>query len=83
MKQPTLKMVRDETHKEVHTNETLLHPLNHGVSSKDRDRYRYKFLRVTRLPSIDRPDSGRIRVQNEATGVQSEHYALLFNVRFE
>jgi hypothetical protein len=64
-------------------NDVLQHPMAALEDSQSRTKWKYKFLRVTRFPSIDRPDSGRIMVENAATGKRTEHFALLFNVRFE
>lgn len=69
------------TAKAIQVNDTVTHPLAEAVN--DRSRFRYKFLRITRTPLPGRPDSGRILVENVASGERTEHYALLFNVRFK
>lgn len=69
--------------REVQVNEVLNHPMEQGAGGSDRSRWKYRFLRVTRPPTVDRPDSGRILVENEATGKRTEHFALLFNVKFQ
>lgn len=69
--------------REVQVNDTLTHPLEQGARGIDRTRWKYHFLRVTRFPTPDRPDSGRILVENVLTGRRTEHYALLFGVNFQ
>jgi hypothetical protein len=69
--------------KEVQVSEVLTHPLAGSEKGASRDRWKYRFLRVTRFPTIDRPDSGRLLVENVLTGKRTEHYAMLFNVRFQ
>lgn len=71
------------SHREVQVNEVLTHPMAASEKGASRDRWRYRFLRVTRMPTADRPDSGRILVENEATGKRTEHFAFLFNVKFQ
>ncbi len=68
--------------KELQVSDVLTHPMAASEKGASRDRWRYRFLRVTKQPTIDRPDSGRLLVENVATGKRTEHYALLFNVRF-
>jgi hypothetical protein len=68
--------------KELQVSELLTHPMAGSEKGVTRDKWRYRFLRVTRYPSSDRPDSGRLLVENIVTGKRTEHYALLFNVRF-
>lgn len=77
--------VRGEANKarEVQVNEALTHPFASSEKGASRDRWRYHFLRVTRFPTPDRPDSGRILVENAASGKRTEHYAFLFNVKFK
>lgn len=69
--------------KELQVSEVLTHPMSGSEQGASRDRWRYRFLRVTRLPTIDRPDSGRLLVENLVTGKRTEHFAFLFNVRFQ
>lgn len=69
--------------KVVQVNDTLTHPIANTVSDNQRSRWKYSFLRVTREPTIDRPDSGRILVRNLATGNITEHYSILFGVGFK
>jgi len=68
--------------KEVQVNDVLTHPMAGAERGSARTRWKYRFLRIVRHPSIERPDSGRILVENVATGRRTEHYAFLFNVRF-
>jgi len=68
--------------KEVQVNEVLTHPMAESVQGASRERWKYSFLRVTRLPTVDRPDSGRILTENKVSGERKEFYALLFNVHF-
>jgi hypothetical protein len=75
-------LVKDDS-KIVQVNDVLNHPLEQGAKDKERARWRYKFLRVTRYPTPDRPDSGRILVENVATGKRDEFYALLFGAGFK
>jgi hypothetical protein len=67
----------------IYPNEQLSHPFARSHTAADRAPFQYRFLRVTRLPLDDRPDSGRILVLNESTGERQEFYALLFGVTFE
>jgi len=68
--------------KKIQVSEILTHPMAAGEKGAARDRWRYRFLRVTRYPTPDRPDSGRILVENVVTGKRTEHFAFLFNVKF-
>lgn len=67
----------------LQVNDTLMHPMAEGVGINQRSRWKYKFLRTIRLPTLDRPDSGRILVENELTGVRKEFYAILFGIGFK
>ena len=67
----------------VQVNDTLTHPLEQSAKGSDRSRFKYKFLRVMRLPTVDRPDSGRILVENVSSGERKDFYALLFGVGFK
>lgn len=69
--------------RELQVNEVLTHPFAASEKGASRDRWRYRFLRVTKLPTIDRLESGRLLVENVATGKRTEHYALLFGIRFQ
>lgn len=69
--------------KKVQVSEILTHPMAGTESGSSRDRWKYRFLRVTRFPTPDRPDSGRLLVENVTTGKRKEFFALLFNVRFQ
>jgi hypothetical protein len=69
--------------KELQVSELLTHPMASSEKGVSRDRWRYRFLRVLKYPTPDRPDSGRLLVENVVTGKRTEHYALLFNVRFQ
>lgn len=69
--------------KELQVNEVITHPMASSDKGASRDRWRYRYLRTTRVPTIDRPDSGRLLVENVATGKRTEHFAFLFNVRFQ
>jgi hypothetical protein len=69
--------------KDVQVSDVLTHPMAGSERGASRDRWKYRFLRVTKWPTIDRPDSGRIIVENVATGRRTEHYAMLFNTRFQ
>lgn len=69
--------------KEVQVNDVLTHPMAASEKGESRDRWKYRFLRIVRQPAIDRPDGGRILVENVVTGKRTEFYALLFNVRFQ
>lgn len=69
--------------KSLQVSEFLTHPLAASEKGASRDRWKYRFLRVTRYPTPDRPDSGRVLVENKVTGKRTEHYAFLFNVRFQ
>ena len=75
--------IRSHNHAEIQVNETLTHPMASIETGSNRDKWRYKFLRVTREPWAGRPDSGRILVENVVTGKRSEKYALLFGVSFK
>lgn len=77
----TLTKKRGSREFPVQVNDVVTSPIAAIVSN--RDRYKYRFLRVTRQPTIDRPDSGRILVENEVTGKRTEHYAILFNLGFQ
>jgi hypothetical protein len=66
----------------LQVNDTLTHPLAGLESGSGREKLRYKFLRITRPPIEGRPDSGRILVENVASGIRKEFYALLFGVTF-
>lgn len=66
----------------VNVNDVLSHPFATLDSGAGRNRWKYKFLRVTRLPTMDRPESGRVLVENAVTGKRTEHYAFLFGVGF-
>jgi len=68
--------------KEVQVNDVLTHPMAGSERGPSRARWKYRFLRVTKYPTIDRLDSGRILVENTVTGNRTEHYALLFNIKF-
>lgn len=85
MSQRTTHPVRGEGNrqKKVQVNEVLLHPMAGSESGSSRDRWKYAFLRVTRWPTPDRPDSGRILVENKVTGKRTEFYAALFSVGFK
>lgn len=52
------------------------------LRGQSRDRYRYRFLRVTRLPNGARPQSGRILVENLATQERREFYANVFDIKW-
>lgn len=69
--------------KELQVSELLTHPMASSEKGVSRDRWKYRFLRVTRYPTPDRLNSGRILVENVVTGKRTEHYAFLFNVRFQ
>lgn len=69
--------------KELQVSEVLTHPLAGSEQGASRDKWKYRFLRITRYPTVDRPDSGRLLVENTVTSKRTEHYALLFNVRFQ
>jgi len=69
--------------KEVQVNDGLTHPMAASERGQSRDRWKYRYLRTTRVPTPDRPDSGRILVENVATGIRKEFYSILFNVRFQ
>jgi hypothetical protein len=69
--------------KELLVNEILTHPLAANEKGVSRDRWRYRYLRTTRYPTVERPNSGRILVENVVNGTRTEHYALLFNVRYQ
>ena len=69
--------------KELQVSELLTHPMAASEKGASRDRWKYRFLRVTKVPTSDRIDSGRLLVENVVTGKRTEHYALLFNVRFQ
>lgn len=68
--------------KELQVNDVVTHPLASSESGPSRDRLKYRYLRTTRLPTPDRPNSGRILVENVATGKRTEHYAILFGIGF-
>jgi hypothetical protein len=68
---------------ELQVSDLLTHPMASSDRGASRDRWKYRFLRVTKYPDLDRPDSGRLLVENVVTGKRTEHYALLFNVRFQ
>lgn len=69
--------------KELQVSEVLTHPMAGSEQGTSRDRWKYRFLRVTRFPTSARPDSGRLLVENLATGKRIELYAILFNVKFQ
>jgi hypothetical protein len=69
--------------KQLQVSEVLTHPMAGSEQGTSRERWKYRFLRVTKYPTPDRLDSGRILVENTVTGKRTEFYALLFNVRFE
>lgn len=69
--------------RELQVSELLTHPMAGSERGAFRDKWKYRFLRVTRYPTPDRPTSGRLLVENVVTGKRTEHYALLFNVRFQ
>lgn len=69
--------------REVQVNDILTHPMAASESGGKRDKWHYRFLRVTRYPTPDRPDSGRVLVENEVTGKRKDYYALLFGVKFQ
>lgn len=69
--------------KELQVSELLTHPMASSERGASRDRWKYRYLRTTRYPTPDRPDSGRLLVENVVTGKRTEHYAMLFNVRFQ
>ncbi len=69
--------------RELQVSEVLTHPMAASEKGPSRNRWRYRFLRVTKYPSPDRPDSGRLLVENIVTGKRTDHYAILFNVRFQ
>lgn len=69
--------------KKLQVSDILTHPMAGSESGPSRDRWKYRFLRVTKYPTVDRLDSGRILVENVVSGKRTEHYALLFNVRFQ
>ncbi len=52
------------------------------LSGAPPDRYRYRFLRMTRLPNGARPNSGRVLVENIGTGERREFYAHLFSINW-
>jgi hypothetical protein len=81
----TQRIVREQGSKsrEVQVNEVITHPLSESASGNGRSRWKYRFLRVTRWPTPDRPDSGRILVENEVTGKRTEFYAMLFGLKFK
>lgn len=45
-------------------------------------RYRYRFLRITRVPDGARPYGGRILVENLASRERREFYAHLFDINW-
>lgn len=67
----------------LQVNDTLIHPMAEGAKETQRSRWKYKFLRTIRFPTADRPDSGRILVENELTGDRKEFYAILFGIGFK
>lgn len=67
----------------VQVNDVLIHPMAEGARDTQRSRWKYRYLRVTRQPTLDRPDSGRILVENEQSGDRKEFYAMLFGVTFK
>jgi hypothetical protein len=52
------------------------------LNGASRDRYRYRFLRVTRLSDGARPYGGRILVENVGTCERREFYAHVFDVKW-
>jgi hypothetical protein len=69
--------------RDLQVSEVLTHPMAASERGASRDRWKYRFLRVTKYPTLDRPDGGRLLVENVATGKRTEHFAFLFNVRFQ
>jgi hypothetical protein len=69
--------------RDLQVSEVLTHPMAASEKGVSRDRWKYRFLRVTRYPTSYRPDNGRLLVENVATGKRTEHFAFLFNVRFQ
>jgi len=69
--------------KEVQVNDVLTHPMAAAERGQSREKWKYRYLRTTRLPTPDRQDSGRILVENVVTGTRKEFYALWFNVKFQ
>jgi hypothetical protein len=66
----------------VQVNDELIHSMAGLDSGQSRAKWRYRYLRTTRQPTIDRPDSGRIFVENVLTGKRNEFYGILFGVTF-
>jgi len=67
----------------VQVNDTLTHVMAQIDSGTHRDKWKYRYLRTTRKPFTERPDSGRILVENVVTGKRTEFYAMLFGVTFQ
>lgn len=71
-------------------NTVLPHPFLHRHSSTilkgqvkaNRERFLYRFLRVTRLPTGARPFSGKILVENVSTSERREFYAHVFDINW-
>lgn len=53
-----------------------------GVPQSERDRFMYRFLRVTRMPTGARPYSGRVLVENLRTTERREFYAHVFDINW-
>lgn len=53
-----------------------------GAARLNRDRYLYRFLRITRPPNGARPHGGRILVENVATRERREFYAHVFDINW-
>jgi hypothetical protein len=70
-------------HVPLQVNDLLTHPMAGSDNGQSRGRWKYRYLRVTRFPTIDRPDSGRRFVENVMTGKRDEFYAMLFGVTFK
>jgi hypothetical protein len=66
----------------LQVNDVLTHPMAGLHNGQSRERWKYRYLRVIKSPTIDRPDSGRILVENAVTGKRTDFYALLFGVGF-
>lgn len=64
----------------LQVNDVLTHPM-FGIDSAQKWKYRY--LRTVKVSTPDRPDSGRIFVENVVTGKRGEFYAFLFGISFK
>jgi hypothetical protein len=85
MKQERVRPVKNGPggrEQEVQVKDKLTHPFARIESAGQREKYTYRFLRVTRFPIAGRPDSGRILVQNESSGERRDLYAALFDISF-